>query len=182
MTTKKNKWGPETDGQDHINVYSRGRTWLGRQLTNFAHTPFSHHRYGSFESMEGFWHYIATGQKYREFRELYGYRAKKAAKGIEKVPLVNFKDTIREGLVAKITQNPEIYRAMAESELPFAHYYCFGSQEQGYKVHYPESSQWLMEVLEDIRGILATPEKVQAFLEGTEIPGPNPDKDTPSND
>lgn len=31
---------PEMDGIDHINVYSKGKTELGKLLSNFARTPF----------------------------------------------------------------------------------------------------------------------------------------------
>jgi hypothetical protein len=43
---------PSEDGVTHINVYSRGNTELGRLLSNFAHTPFSHPEFGEFASVE----------------------------------------------------------------------------------------------------------------------------------
>ena len=42
---------PKLDGIEHINIYSKGKTELGRLLTNFAQTPFIHPEYGRFESV-----------------------------------------------------------------------------------------------------------------------------------
>jgi hypothetical protein len=50
---------PSEDGVTHINVYSRGNTELGRLLSNFAHTPFSHPEFGEFASVEGFWYWLS---------------------------------------------------------------------------------------------------------------------------
>ena len=52
---------PDNDGIDHINTYSKGKTELGKLLTNFAHTPFVHPKYGEFQSVEGFWYFKKTG-------------------------------------------------------------------------------------------------------------------------
>jgi hypothetical protein len=50
-------WIPEEDGVTHINIYSKGKTELGRWLTNFSYSPFNHPEYGKFLSMEGFWYW-----------------------------------------------------------------------------------------------------------------------------
>ena len=51
---------PEDDGRTHVNVYSRGRTSLGRDLSNFAHLPFELDGL-AFASVEGFWFWLVTG-------------------------------------------------------------------------------------------------------------------------
>lgn len=48
---------PELDGIDHINVYSQGKTKLGRLLSNFANTPFEIPGLGRFQSVESYWYY-----------------------------------------------------------------------------------------------------------------------------
>ena len=48
---------PQNDGITHINVYSKGKTTLGRWLTNFAHTPIDTID-GHFESIEGYWYWL----------------------------------------------------------------------------------------------------------------------------
>ena len=74
------KLDPKEDGVSHINVWSRGTTDLGRDLSNFAHTPFVHPRYGPFQSVEGFWYWLSTGQKEIKLRHLWGYLAKEEGK------------------------------------------------------------------------------------------------------
>lgn len=64
------------DGITHINVYSKGKTELGRLLSNFSHTPF----YGNdilFNSVEGWWQWFTTGKEYDYLKYLYGFKAKK---------------------------------------------------------------------------------------------------------
>lgn len=46
------KYTATTDGIDHINIYSKGKTTLGRMLSNFACTPFTHPEDGKFASIE----------------------------------------------------------------------------------------------------------------------------------
>lgn len=48
---------PKDDGIDHINVYSRGKTELGRILSNFSKTEIRK-TYGTFSSVEGLYHYL----------------------------------------------------------------------------------------------------------------------------
>ena len=48
---------PRDDGVHHLNVYTKAVTVLGRWLSNFTHSPFTHPEYGGkFESMEGFYY------------------------------------------------------------------------------------------------------------------------------
>lgn len=51
------KINPSTDGITHINIYSRGRTTVGRFLSNFeeTNTPTPH---GKFLTLEGYYHYL----------------------------------------------------------------------------------------------------------------------------
>ena len=50
---------PNLDGINHINVYSRGKTEIGRFLSNMAHTPFEYQRFESqrfdLKNVESFW-------------------------------------------------------------------------------------------------------------------------------
>lgn len=46
VAIKPPKYTPDNDGITHINLYSKSRTVLGRQLSNFAHSPFKHPKYG----------------------------------------------------------------------------------------------------------------------------------------
>lgn len=46
------------DGIDHINIYSKARTALGRSLSNFAYSPIDLDTYGRFNSVEAFWYFL----------------------------------------------------------------------------------------------------------------------------
>lgn len=139
---------PDGDGTTHINVYSHGKSDIGRMLTNFAETPFKHPKLGYFVSVEGFWYYIKTGMVENELRRLYGNSAKFLG---NKLPVVQMDETefrtlIKEAIRAKITQTPVLYRFFVQSTLPFAHYYVFS----GKVVHQPKH-QWQMDYLEELR-------------------------------
>ncbi len=68
----------EEDGITHINIYSKGKTELGRLMSNFALSPFSVPQHGEFKSIEGYWYWLSTGDE--SLRDLYGYEAKKAGR------------------------------------------------------------------------------------------------------
>ena len=53
------KHGPATDGINHINIYSKGKTEVGRILSNF-NTPFFKYEtpHGKFRSLEGYYHWL----------------------------------------------------------------------------------------------------------------------------
>ncbi|WYN05134.1 hypothetical protein ISREJYDI_CDS0173 [Pseudomonas phage UNO-G1W1] len=143
---------PERDGIDHINVYSKGATELGRLLTNFAHTPFEHPVRGRFESMEGYWYYVATGEQHEELRHVHGAQAKALGKTFEKVERENFEVAIRTGIRSKLIHNPKILCMLLDNELPLAHYYVFGSRVK--HAGYEWINEYYMEIRESclIRG------------------------------
>lgn len=136
---------PENDGLDHINVYSRGKTQLGRLLTNFAHTPFEHPSRGRFSSMEGYWYYVSTGEQHEVLRTLYGSQAKSVGKALCKVDCDGFESIIKTGIRAKLIHNPHILCMLIDNELPLAHYYVFG----GKVVH--AGYEWINEYYEEVR-------------------------------
>lgn len=119
---------PLNDGVDHINIYSRGRTALGRLLSNFAYSVFEHPTHGKFASVEGYWYYLKTGcQHYHELSGLYGFRAKSVGKKFESVGHPDFDFQIELAMWCKVMQNPSIKEQLKESTLPFAHYYFYGN-------------------------------------------------------
>lgn len=136
---------PERDGIDHINVYSKGRTELGRLLTNFAHTPFEHPSRGSFESMEGYWYYVATGEKHEELRTVHGSQAKALGKTFGKVERIGFEAAIKTGIRSKLIHHPKLLCMLLDNDLPLAHYYVFGSQvkQAGY--------EWILDYYLEVR-------------------------------
>jgi len=136
------KWNPENDGIDHINVYSNGKTELGRLLSNFPRTPFELEDFGQFASVEAFWYYILTGNE--NLRSLSGIQAKNLGKeslqdGIEdQVP----QEFLKMAYIAKLEQNGKVRDLLLKSTLPLTHYYVF---KNGY-AHSPEEYQWTVEL------------------------------------
>jgi len=124
------------DGVTHINIYSKGKTFLGRWLTNFAHTEFEYKAI-KFASLEAFWYWSLCNDP--SLCKLYGHQAKIAGKEILKqkgIPqyFIN-EELIKEAIDIKLKTYPEKMRELAESTLKFTHYYEYGDKrvEAGYE-------------------------------------------------
>jgi len=141
---------PVNDGVDHINVYSRGNTELGRWLSNFARAPFIHPLYGVFESIEGFWYWLGTGKSVEALRGTHGLAAKRLGKQYLKVPCDNFEEEIRQAITYKLEQHPQYLKMLRESSLPLAHYYYYGEPENCKIITMPQFD-WIIEHLEHQR-------------------------------
>jgi hypothetical protein len=116
------------DGIDHINIYSKGRTELGRFLSNFAHTPINTED-GQFASIEGYWYWLGSGHDV--LRELYGFKAKSMGKSLVKTRHIHeqeFKRKIYAACWQKIYSRPDMFSEFADSNLPFTHYYAYGNK------------------------------------------------------
>lgn len=142
---------PENDGIDHINVYSKGRTTLGRKLSNFAHVIFYHPQHGVFASVEAYWYWLGTGMKHNGLRRLYGASAKSA--GIRELPVKmpdeEFRKHICDALTLKVAQNHDLALMFAKSELPLRHYYAYGTTKPA--VHEDKKHQWQLDHLQYLR-------------------------------
>lgn len=141
-------WDPKEDGVTHVNVYSKGKTELGRLLSNFAHTPFVVNGL-EFASVEAYWYWIATDGD-TELRGLHGWKAKYEGKnrvlhrgGVAKHVSV---DALRQAYAAKLKAHPEIQQKLLECKLPFAHYYMWDK-----KLHVPKEFQWTAALWEEFR-------------------------------
>lgn len=148
----------EDDGSTHINIYSQGKTKLGRKLSHFAKTPFRHPFFGPFESMEGFWYYmrgvkIVDGKEQRDdqLRYLCGFEAKQYGRQLKAKWYDDFWEDILAANYQKIIQNEEIRDMMINSTLPFKHYYVFGPHKV---VINARDHEKLTEGMEEIRRAL----------------------------
>lgn len=159
---QKIDYEPKDDGVTHINVYSKGRTELGRLLSNFGHTPFKHPEYGYFSSIEAFWYWLSLGKNNDSLRSLYGFQAKKEGlalrealekQGNRKPKIENFNAEIKKAILCKIEQNERLGSLLKNSTLPLTHYYVWGD-EANYRVTYPEKYAWIHEYIQDIRDFL----------------------------
>ena len=140
---------PNEDGKTHINVYSNGRTVLGRFLSNFTKCHVQTED-GIFASVEGYWYWLSTPPNHPRRHELtaaYGLSAKLIGKEIRD-PNFNhpkFKEKIAFAITNKILARPDIQQLIRANNLPYVHYYVFGS-----KVETPKSSAWVVEVITQI--------------------------------
>lgn len=137
---------PSQDGITHINIYSEGKTELGRRLTNFSKNDFVHPVYGWFQSMEAFWYWCATGHKFEHLRSKWGLDAKRAGQCKPKQHNENFQTQIIEGMHCKLAHWPDIYNLLLASTLPLTHYYVLH-----YSVVGTKSFDFLLDELELIR-------------------------------
>lgn len=138
---------PAKDGVDHINIYTKGMTWLGQQLSNMSYYSFAHPKYGVFGSLEAFWYWLATGQQHEELRNLAGFKAKMVGKQFERVSVEDFEEQFKFAMQLRLEQNPIISKALSESMLPLAHYYCYG----GKVIDQSAAHQWQIDFYEQWR-------------------------------
>lgn len=124
LVTDKYPYKPKYDGTDHINTYSKGQTWLGKQLSNFAHSPILLPEEGAFASIEGYWYWLKTGND--ELRTLYGPEAKnigRKSKSTISISQSEFESRIKIACQFKLKQNLSILHGLKETTLPLVHYY-----------------------------------------------------------
>lgn len=138
---------PENDGVDHINIYSKGKTTLGRWASNFTKQTMRCPEQGYFDSVEGYWYWLKTGKQHDILRYLHGAEAKAIGRTFEKVdmPENEFNRQILLMINKKIRGNPAMRGKLANSELPFAHYYVHQSRVV------PAGYEWITEHWERIR-------------------------------
>jgi hypothetical protein len=147
--------GPETDGIDHLNVYSKAMTISGRWASNFARTPIDHPRHGHFVSIEGLWYWLSTRDD--RLREVSGFAAKQLGRDLRAPDWVStqeFKNDIVLGIRAKITvatvTRNIAWIAMSTRpwlDLPLAHYYVYGAKI----IDETARCQWMLDVFEQER-------------------------------
>ena len=106
------------DGIDHINIYSKGKTLIGRQLSNFAEIPFDHPKHGKFMSVEGYWYWLSC--KDDILRKLSGFKAKEYGREIganDWCDNLEFKENIKLAIKSKLEQNPQTFKDFYDSTL-----------------------------------------------------------------
>lgn len=130
---------PINDGVDHINVYTKGATSLGKALSNLTPVNFNHPKYGSWPSVENLWYWLSTGKRTHleiEFRQCSPWEAKRIGTPMERVKYPEFELDICEAIECKIRQNQWLADELKESTLPLTHYFVYGNTDAhgNYKV------------------------------------------------
>jgi len=149
-------WHPSTEGEDHINIYSKSALPLGRALSNFAHFKFKHRDYGLFHSVEGFYYWLLTGREHDELKNLWGLEAKKLGESFPKKRKLDklFKEEIQLAIGLKIMQNDYIKDLLMHSTLLFAHYYYFGDLTYCKVVDRYKQHKYMVDACEEVRMFL----------------------------
>lgn len=153
---------PAKDGIDHLNVYSKGKTQLGRDLSNFAHLAIEHPDHGFFASMEAYWYWISTGMMHDSLRRLYSASAKTAGQMLAPVKLdpEKFQALICDGLKLKIMQNRKLRDELKKSHLPLRHYFVYGNG-QGQVIREKGTHRYQIDCIEAVRLALQRNHAVQ---------------------
>lgn len=135
------------DGVKYINTYSKGRTELGKMLSNFYHAPIITN-HGLFHTIEGYWQWLRDPNKNNKFRYMDGITAKRSSKFIlDKCPIDDeFKSNIANAIGIKILNTPEIYELCSSNELPFEHYY---TTDEGGILALSPKDYWFLDAIEE---------------------------------
>lgn len=135
------------DGVDHINIYSKGKTSLGRWLSNFTNAPIVL-KDGKFNSIEGYWYWLYS--KDDRLRNLYGYEAKALGKSLEgsRMDETVFRNKIKQAILTKLLTYPEMLNELRSTIAPFRHYYNYG----GKIVELPQYG-WIVDFFEYLKDI-----------------------------
>lgn len=149
------KFNSSTDGIDHINIYSKGKTELGRFLSNFSYSRIDT-PYGPFDSVEGYWYYLLTPRysfKAERLKSLTGFKAKELGReltqGVDWNYSEEFKTLIKNAISCKINTMIGMADLLSESDLPFTHYYEYN----GKVINVPEN-KWVLDHIEWHRKML----------------------------
>jgi predicted NAD-dependent protein-ADP-ribosyltransferase YbiA (DUF1768 family) len=150
---------PNTDGVNHINVYSKSRSRLGRLLSNFAHTPITLDG-DKFESIESWWYWkkmvkinesqlfpVFTEQHLFDIKGKVGKEAKDYFRSLfedESYMFNPLKEELLEAYKQKLTEHPEIKEMLLGNKLPIAHYYMMFDKQIS-----ADSSLWTAKLWEE---------------------------------
>lgn len=144
---------PLLDGTDHINIYSKGFTELGRFLTNFSNHGFTSSVHGYFASVEAYWYWLGCNHTEKErLRHTSGFHSKKLGRELNALDWQespDFKQNIKNAIFSKIFNYPDMAIKLINSNLPFAHYYNYKG-----RIIEPEEGKWVIEFITEIRNRL----------------------------
>lgn len=142
---------PNLDGISHINIYSQGKTELGKMLSNFYHFKIETDD-GTFQSVEGYWHWLGIEdcEEKEILRNVYGYNAKKTGNELKKKYNKrfdeNFEKKILHAIWYKVRRNSNMFKNFI-AVLPFEHYYNFSGKIVDVKDKY----KWMVDGIDKMR-------------------------------
>lgn len=137
---------PNEDGISHINVYSKGKTNLGRFLSNFADCNVLTDD-GMFRTIEGYWYWLSCRDE--RLRQTEGWESKKLGRQL-RCPDWNkdpeFEGKIARAILTKMMQPWCLEQLHRSGTRPFMHYYVYGT-----KVVMVKEGLWMMTLMNDFR-------------------------------
>jgi len=150
---------PTKDGITHINIYSQGKTELGRMLSNFYRYSIET-KDGQFNSVEGYWYWLGIEDcKEKEIlRKLYGYTAKKTGNNLKAHFNSRFDDEFEKKILNaiwyKVRRNTHLF-VPEISKLPLEHYYNFSGKIVNVKNKY----LWMIDGIDKMRNYIIEKQK-----------------------
>ena len=145
---------PDQDGVTHINIYSQGKTELGRMLSNFYKYKIIT-KDGIFNSVEAYWHWLGLKdcKEKESYKLTYGYNAKKLGTDLKKQygeqHIDDFKKKILNAIWYKAKRNSYLFKPEI-TNLPFEHYYNFG----GKIVNVKDKYLWMINGIDKMRNYI----------------------------
>lgn len=144
---------PSDDGVTHINVYSKGRTQLGRFLSNFfayGNGTLFETEDGPFLTIEGYWYWL--GCKDERLRKTLGFDSKKLGRIVGASDWLTdsgFKRKILFAITCKVLNDDVMTQELRESTLPIVHYYVLNNLAIEIR-----QADWIMAYFEHLRNEL----------------------------
>ena len=145
---------PETEGIDHINMYSKSTIPYGRMLSNFHEFPIMT-KDGEFKSVEGYWWWLSIEEcpEREALRYLHGYKAVQTGKELLgehlRAMVPDFEHRIQLAIWYKMRRNHNLYKTEYDN-LPIVHYYVYGDKIIDKTLTY----KWLMDSVNKMRDSL----------------------------
>lgn len=138
------------DGVDHINIWRRGETELGRFLALDSDLAVNHKYFGRFGSVETFWYYIQSRERDDRIRSMYGKTLKNFIRKLTREQITNFRAMIADTMYQRVLQYPPLFHELKQSTLPFDYYYIDKRSEAGVPIR-PNFFKWVLSAMEEIR-------------------------------
>ena len=146
---------PKLDGVSHINISSRGRTFLGRFLSHRTLCELNMPE-GRFLCVSAYWYHLTCKEDSR-LSHVNGWETELLAAQLsplprkQQLPAAELQAKIKKALDAKIKWSEYWQEEFTESELPFLHYYL---DAEGNVVDESRKYRWLLNHLEARRTLL----------------------------
>lgn len=148
---------PTMHPKTHINIYTGGKSRLGRLATNHSNITITHPMFGAFRTLEGLWYWLRTGKKEEHdwLRVVSGAQARKEGKLLPVVFNDHFQREFKLGIIAKLNESYELRQLLKESTLPLVHYYYYGGRDPAdVTIRQPKGHEWQMIFWEEMRVLL----------------------------